>query len=330
MDITAVQAEASTKATAWLTQNLQTSSDAPAEAPVEPTIAVASTTPAATTPPETTVQAKPGLADAIRRDRETRAAAQSTTQEVTKTKSELEQARKEIESLKALGAATDPFEFLKHRRLSKEQQALWGQAFLYDLKPEVAPQEFRLDIYKAEQARKEEERAAAEERNRAEQAQLQGREYLDRYANELVQHVQSSAGSNPESEMWFSEEDQGNPGQLKLNHQVYARSLLATAENLTRTAARMGQQADLSPANVAKVLEAEVSKRMQRRDAKRAGSAQGQTKQVTPVVPAQNGTQANDTTTTSANGLRSGAPLKLDMSDEARRARAAAVLGGTK
>lgn len=322
MDIKATQSESVTKATAWLEQNLPTATPDPA-----PDAAIApAETPA--TPPAAQPVDKPGIADAIRRDREARAAAQTSNQEATKYKSELEAARKEIDGLKALGSATDPFEFLRYRRLSKEQQALWGQAFLYDLKPEVAPQEFRLELYKAEQARKEQERAAAEEKAQLEQAQQTQRAHLDRYSDDLVQHVQSSAGSNPESEMWFSEE--GPDGQLQLNHRVYAQSLLATADNLARRAQKTGQQADLSPANIAKVLEAEVSKRMQRRDAKRAGSAQSDKKQVQPAVPAQNGVQANDTTTTSAEGLRSGAPLPKDMSDTARAARAAAVLFGTK
>jgi hypothetical protein len=329
MDIKAAQAEGITKAAAWLEQNLQVEEVTPS-VPPPPAQGTPPAPPASppAEPPAEPVAPKPGLTDAIRQDREKRAAASNAAAEAAKYKGELETLRKENEGLRVAGAATDPFEFLRHRKLTKEQQALWGQAFLYDLKPEVAPQEFRLELYKAEQARKEQEKVEAAQREAAEQAQQRERAHLDRYADELVQHVQSSAGSSPESEMWFSEE--GPDGQLQLNHRVYAQSLLATADNLARRAQQTGQQADLSPANIARVLEAEVSKRMQRRDAKRASKAPTEQKQVKPAVPAQGGMQATNTTTTSASGLGGGPPLPPARTDEERRARAVAALFGTK
>lgn len=317
MDINAAAADGQSKATAWLTQNLPVETPVPAVVPDVPVVKVDPVAPVIT---------KPGISDAIRRDREARTAASTASAEATKYRGELDTLRKENEQLKSLGAANDPFEFLRGRKLTKEQQALWGQAFLYDLKPEVAPQEFRLDLYKAEQARKEAAKAEADERSATETSQQLQREHLDRYANDLFQHVQSSPGSSPESELWFSED--GADGSSTLNHKVYAQSLLATADNLARRAQAQGQQADLSPANVAKVLEAEVSKRMKRRDAKKASSADVQTKQTEPVIPAGGGTQA--TTTTSADGLRGGAPLPKASTDAERAARAAAVLFGTK
>lgn len=323
MDINTVQAEASTKATEWLSQNLPA---ATSPVPAETALPVVPVEPKVETP--AVPVAKPGLTDVIRRDRENRAATAAAQTEAGKYKSELDALRKENESLKTQGSATDPFEFLRHRKLSKEEQALWGQAFLYDLKPEVAPHEFRLELYKAEQARKEELKSAAEQKAAVEQTQQAQQEYLDRYANDLMQHVQSTAGSSPESELWFTED--GPDGQSQVNHRVYAQSLMATADNLSRRASAAGQQADLSPANVARVLEAEVSKRMQRRDAKKAGSAKVEQKQVVPVVPAQGGTQATVTSPTSAEGLRSGAPLPPAKTDEERRARAAAAMFGTK
>lgn len=316
MDINAASAEGQTKATAWLAQNLPVEATPPPVTPPDPAVVV---------PPAAVVPAKPGLADEIRRDREARAARQAEQTGAVKYKADLDALRKENEQLKALGGATDPFEFLRGRKLTKEQQALWGQAFLYDLKPEVAPQEFRLDLYKAEQARKEAEKAEQAQQAEREQAQQAERGYLDRYANEVLQHVQSSPGSNPESEMWFSED--GPEGQPQVNHRVYAQSLMATADNLARKAQAAGQQADLSPANVAKVLEAEVSKRMQRRDAKKAGSAKTEQK---PVTPGQSGKQATDTTTTSAEGLRGGAPLPPATTEAERKARAAIALFSAK
>lgn len=330
MDIKTVQAESAAKATAWLTQNLQSDAEVALEGKGEPASPTPPEQPKQETPPppvQPVTPPKPGLADAIRQDREKRTAATAAQTEATKYRGELEALRKENAALKALGAATDPFEFLQHRKLSKEQQALWGQAFLYDLKPEVAPQEFRLELYKAEQARKEAERAAAEERERAQADQEFQQQQLGRYANELYQHVQAHPGSNPESEAWFTED--GPDGQPIVNHRAYAQSLLATADNLAKRAQQTGQQADLSPANIAKVLEAEVAKRMQRRDAKRAGKASTQT-QGKPVVPAPSGKQAVDTTTTSAAGLGGGPPLPPAKTPEERAARAAAALFGTK
>lgn len=316
MDIKAIQAEASTKAAAWLTTNLQVeapASEAPAAVPpIVPVVA----------PPPTT----PSLADKIRKDREDRAHSIAAQESAVKYKGEVEALRKENESLKALGAASDPYEFLKGRKLSKEQQAMWGQAFLYDLKPEVAPQEFRLDLYKAEQARKEQEREEQARQQSLEQVKAVERAQLDRYADDLMQHVQAATGSNPESEDWFSVK--GEDGSFNLDHRAYAQSLMATANNIATRAAQEGRQADLSPANIARTLEAEVAVRMERRDARRASRAKTET-QVKPVT-AQGGTQAAVTTTTSAEGLRSGAPTPPDLSDEARRARAAAAMFGTK
>lgn len=333
LDIKAVQAESLNKATAWLTQNLPAEEQAPVQVVAPPPQAqvVQPPVPAGVVPPKVetpapVVPAKPGMADAIRRDREARAAAQAAQGEATKAKSEVEALRKENEQLKALGGANDPFDFLRNRKLTKEQQALWGQAFLYDLKPEVAPPEFRLDLYKAEVARKEAETKVQAEREAGERAQQVARGQIDQYANDILQHIQSNAGSCPESETWFTED--GPDGATQVNYRVYAQSLLATANNLVERAQRVGQQADLSPANIARVLEAEVSKRLARRDAKKAGSAKTDTQAT--GQPAQGGKPATEGTTTSAAGLRSGPPLTPDMSDDARKARAAAALFGTK
>jgi hypothetical protein len=329
MDIAAIQAQAAAKTSAWLGTALPSDADQALQGkgePLSPLVPVATTpvVPAPTTP--ASAEAKPGLSESIRRDREARAAAAAAQSEAGKYKGEVETLRKEVEALKSLGAATDPFDFLKHRKLTKEQQALWGQAFLYDLKPEVAPQEFRLELYKAEQARKEQAQAEAAERQAAEQMKAAEKAQLDRYADDLMQHVQTAAGSNPESEDWFTVKTP--EGTFELDHRAYAQSLLATANNLAATAAREGRQANLSPENIARVLEAEVAVRMERRDARRASKAKTET-QVKPVT-AQGGAQAAMTTTTSAEGLRSGAPTPPDLSDEARRARAAAAMFGTK
>jgi hypothetical protein len=331
MDIKAVQAEASTKATEWLSANLQVDGGNPPPPAAPPVVAPPAAAPVQAAPvePAQVVPAKPGLADAIRRDRDARASNSTAQVEANKLRAEAEALRKENEALKSVSGATDPFEFLRGRKLTKEQQALWGQAFLYDLKPEVAPQDFRLDLYKAEQARKEAERAEAAQRAATEEAQQAEKAHLDRYASDLFQHVQASPGSNPESELWFSED--GPDGNPQVNHRAYAQSLFATANNLATQAQKTGQQADLSPANIARVLEAEVSKRLKRRDAKMAGNAKTEQKQGAPVAPVPGGTQAaKQSITMSASGLGGGAPIPPAQTDEERRQRAAAVLFGAK
>lgn len=327
IDIKAAGEQGISKATAWLTANLpgdevvKTEDVAPAGQP-PPSEQSAPETPKSETAKSVD---KPGIADAIRRDREARAQAQAAQTEASKYKSEVESLRKEVELHKSLSATADPYEFLRGRKFTKEEQALWGQAFLYDLKPEVAPPDFRLELYKAEQARKEQAAKTEAETRAAEEAMSMRTATVEQYASSLIQHVQSSPGSCPESEMWFSED--GPSGQPAVNHQVYAQSLLATADNMARTAQQTGQQVDLSPANVARVLEAEVSKRQARRDSKRAGSAPV-SKQVQPGTPAQGGEQA--TGATSAAGLRGGTPIPPATTEEERRARAAAILFGTK
>ena len=330
IDIKAMQAEGQAKATAWLTQNLPAEQQG-SPAPTQPSPEVPQQSPADPGTAKSQVAAqeaqRPGMAEAIRRDREARMAAQTAQTEAGKYKGELEALRRENEQLKLSSGTADPFEFLRSRKLTKEQQALWGQAFLYDLKPEVAPQEFRLDLYKAEQARQKELEAEEAARTRAEQERQAEQAHLQRYGNDLLSYVQSNPGSSPESEMWFTEE--APDGTTAVNHRVYAQSLLATADNLVRRAQATGQQADLSPANIARVLEAEVSKRLQRRDAKRAGSAQ-KPPQGTETQPGPNGKLADVTTTVSSAGLRGGPPQPPDMSEEARKSRAAAALFNTK
>lgn len=148
--------------------------------------------------------------------------------------------------------------------------------------------------------------------------------HLTHYADELMTHVTTATGSSPESEAWFTET--ASDGTEQVNHLMYARSLMATADNLARTASQRGQQADLSPANVAKVLEQEVARRMARRDAKRGQQAPEKKPAAAGTKPPASGTQP---TTTSAEGLRGGPPEPKDMSDTARKQRAIEAGWGT-
>lgn len=312
-------AEGQTKATAWLETNFPGGTPAP-DAP-------AAVVPPAVKVEAQTVVAKPGMADKIRQDRESRAAAGAAQNDAKKYQDEAATLRKEVEALKASQNIDDPLEFVRSRKLTKEQQALWGQAMLYDLKPEVAPQEFRLEIYKAQQAAKEAKAAEQAEQDRQSAAQRAQTQQLHGYVAELHQQIQSSPeGSHPESETWFTED--GADGTSAVNREAYVQSLLATAKNLAARGQAAGQQVDLTPANVARVLEAEVAKRMKRRDTKLAGSAKTQ-KQTAPATPVPSDAQVT-TTTMSAEGLGGGGPRPPAGTEEERRARAAAALFGTK
>ena len=328
MDIAKAQADGQARAAKFLEANPVMIAEAPAPVTevAKPAEAPAVVAPAAVTP----VPAKPGMADAIRADRENRQRAAQEKSEATKYKEELANTKKELEALRTAQNLRDPLEFARNRNMTKEEQALWGQALLYDLKPEVAPPEFRLEIYKAQQARERAEEArtaqearANEERERTESVQREQQQRLAGFAADLEATVKSlPAGSNPESETWFTEESPD--GTANVNHAAYVQSLLATANNLANAAAQRGQVADLSPANVARVLEAEVAKRMKRRDARMAGSAK-----TTGAAP-KTASGEPATSALSTKTLGGGAPQPPDTSDAARKARAAAVLWGTK
>ncbi len=265
----------------------------------------------------------PSLAEAIRADREAREQAKRATSEASDYKGKLEAVQKEVEHYKRLADIRDPLEFAAAKKLTPEEQALWGQAFLYQLKPEVAPQEFRLELYKAEQARKEREDAENRKKSEAEQLRAFELQQIENYKAELSGTAKTfAAGSNPASEEWFTTDNPDPQGDPVFDHGAYAESLFATANNLAITARKNGQQADLSPANVARVLDAEVAKRLGRRD--RVVAARNKTKQ--PEVKAPGNGMQPIVSPMSTSGLGSGGPRPPAKTEEERIARAAAVL----
>ena len=220
--------------------------------------------------PKPEVQAQtpaPSLADAIRADREARQRAAQFQTKATQAEDENKSLKVELERYKKLAEIDDPLEYIRARNFPKELQAAWGQAFLYELKPEVAPPEFRLELYKAQQVKKEKEQAEARQRQEEEQRLSTEQQQIQQYAGVLSSTARSFApGSYPDSEAWFTSDNPDPQGVPVVDHDAYAQSLLATARNLSVAAAQTGQQADLSPANVARVLEQEVQRRLGRRD----------------------------------------------------------------
>jgi hypothetical protein len=266
--------------------------------------------------------AKPGLANAIRDDRAKRTETRQVSEEAKRYKDELSQAQAQIAELKRLAEIDDPLAYARAKKFTPELQAMWGQALLYELKPEVAPQEFRLELYKAQQERKEAERAKMEEQREVEQAEQARVQQIQGYVAGLRGEVDKFApGSYPESEDWFVSE--GEDGSPTFNQDNYVRSLVATANNLAIVANKTGQQADLSPTNVARVLEAEVAKQLKLRDG-RVAARRG-----TKTAPTeQSGKQSAETLSTRAVG--GGAPRPAAKTDAERLDRAAAALFATR
>lgn len=272
------------------------------------------------------VTTKPGLANAIRADRETRQATRQDATEAKKYKDELATVQAKLAELQRLADLDDPLAYARAKKFTPEMQAMWGQALLYELKPEVAPQEFRLELYKAQQERKEAERMKAEEQRAIEAGESAKAQQIQGYVADLRGAATSFApGSYPESEDWFVSE--GENGSPSFNQEAYVQSLFATANNLSIVANQTGQQADVSPANVARVLEADVAKRMKLRDAK-ATARRATTKAVEPVKTAPSGVQPVETMST--KGLGAGVPRPPAKTDDERLSRAAAALFATR
>lgn len=272
------------------------------------------------------VVAKPGLASAIRDDRAKRQGDRQASDEAKKYKDELAVAQTKIAELQRLSELDDPLAYARAKKFTPEMQAMWGQALLYELKPEVAPQEFRLELYKAQQERKEAERMKVEEQRQVEAGETAKVQQIQGYVADLRGAAeQFTAGSYPESEDWFVMA--GDDGSPTFNQEAYVQSLFATANNLSIVANKTGQRADVRPANVARVLEAEVAKQMKLRDGK-AAARRAQTKAVEPAKAAPGGVQPVETLST--KGLGAGSPRPPAKNDDERLARAAAALFATR
>lgn len=263
------------------------------------------------------------LAERIRLDREERAKRQAREAEERSFKQELEQARAEIQALKSAPAPEDDIiGYARARKWDRERQAHYGQMLLYDLVPDKADANVRMDLFRSEQRLKErqaEERAAqereAQEKARQEALAAEGRAQLQAYEGMLDASVRTfEPGVYPESQDWFGDD-----------HRSYTQSLLATANNLAEAARNAGQAVDLSPGNVAKVLEQELANRQRLRDERRGKRTPPRQEPAPPVAAKQgrDGTPIDPSTLT-----ENGKPRPPAASEEERLRRAMDVAFG--
>lgn len=284
--------------------------------------------PATPTPSE----AKVKLADALRQDREERASRARQADEAKQYKTELDKVKAELESFKTGAFENDPIAYVRGRKLSPEAQSMLGQALLYDLVPEKAPPEFRQKLFERKMT---DSQKAQEEQTKADQVKAQAdfeRQQIQNYADTLAAEAKTSVGTYVESDAFFTKTD--TDGTVVVDHDAYAQSLFATANNLANAANAAGQQADLSPANVARVLEEEVATRMKRRDVRvaarikpavgnQAGTQNGSGQTVLPGTK-QSATESAESTA----GLGGGGPRQPAKTEDERIARAAEALWG--
>lgn len=267
------------------------------------------------------------LAEEIRKLRENRLAReQAAAQDKT-----WEQKYNELKS-QAEGQMSfddDPVAYARAKGWDKEKQLLFGQMLLYDLAPDKAPGDLRIRLFESKQAQKERE---AEEKRKAEETQRAEQEKASTYQN-FVASVDNAAaafepGSFPESEAWFI-----NPESGEMDHDTYVRSLVATAVNMANAAQREQRVADLSPASIAKTLEAEVARRMAKRDEKRGKVVKAAPQTEQPVVqqevpgsaPRITGPSGMQPTESTRGTYGSGGPTPKAISDGERVSRAAAA-----
>ena len=264
---------------------------------------------------EKPAESKPSLADEIRADRERRQAQAKAAEEESSAKKELEAAKAKLDKYEKSkdNALLDATGFLKEMGMSPQEMAAFAENVMFTLVPEKAPTDFRQRMLEAQYKRDKQLEASRikQERERMEQeardkAAAEGERMEQEFKEALATAVPSfTAQSHPASVAWFGQD-----------HADYAESLLHTARNLAEQATRAGTLADLSPGNIAAVLEKSIADRA----ARFKTPTQTQPAQVGKPNPApvkQSGTEdQNQTTTTPATPL----------SDEERIRRAAAVV----
>jgi hypothetical protein len=254
---------------------------------------------------------QPTLAETIRAAREARQAAQAETQKRTGLESELKAAREELARVRADRQAfeDDPVGYAKARGWTQEQQLLYGKSLLFDLAPDKADPDFRIKMFedrqKREKAAQEREAKVAKEREEQESAQRQ----IQEYEMETAQAVRGfESGSYPESEAWFEGD-----------FDSYMTSLMATARNEAARATKEGRVADLTAPALARVLEAEVARRMAARDQRKQTRTPAQPAAAPP--PAVGGKQPIETLSTK-NMHGTGTPRPPATSEKERIQRA--------
>lgn len=278
------------------------------EAPAEPA-------PAAPTPPPAP---KVSLADEIRRAREEREGTQRIQKEHATVSEELAKARARIAELEATDPEKDILGWVRARKIDKDRQSLLGQALLYDLVPEKAPADFRVKLLEAKIQRETAEREAKATQERQAELASQAKAQLDHYHRTLAESVRAATpGSFPESDAWFGDD---NDNRVK--------SLAATANNIAMAATQQGRAADLSPANIARVLEADIAKRLKSYSDRRAAVPKAQA--VPSAQEPAKQSQAPLAATTSTKGLTGGQARPQATNDQERAKRAIEVMFGNR
>lgn len=263
-------------------------------------------------------QKDPPLAEVIRAQRAARERAQAEAQKAKGLESELQLTKAELDKIRAASSEfeADPVAYAQARGWTKEQQLLFGQALLYDLAPEKADPSFRQTMFEQRQAREQAKREKeAREREEKQATEAQRRQFED-YIHETASAVRGfEAGSFPESEAWFGGD-----------FDTYMHSLMATARNIADQATKRGEVADLTAPAIARVLEADVARRMAARDQRK----QPRTAPETPAAPQKPATVPADgvqpiETMSQKNLNGNGAPLPPANSDKERIQRAVAA-----
>lgn len=269
--------------------------------------------------------ASQSIADQIRAAREARAQRAREEADRRAHQDELARTKAELERLKSAKAfEEDPLGYVRGRKLTRDQQAYIGQLLLYDLVPDKADPNVRIDLMEAKRRIEETQRAETErERQEREAKEAEARAAEER-ENQLrayqgILHTATKTfepGAYPESEDWFGGDEQS-----------YIESLFATANNLAEVAAHTGQAADLSPANVARVLEQELAERQKRREERRGKRAPQKQSTETVVVTNKVSGEQPAGTTTSTQGLGVSGQGRPPAQDDAERIRRAIERG---
>lgn len=263
------------------------------------------------------VEAKPGeppLAEVLRARREAAAKAQAEAQKRSSVEQELAATREEIARLRSsANFEDDPVGFAKARKWTPEQQLLYGQSLLYDLAPDKADPDFRMKMFEDRARRKEAEEAKAREEAEKTSREQAVQQQVQQFYHDTAAAVRSfEAGSFPESEAWFGEDVDS-----------YMQSLMATARNVSLAAQRAGRVADLSPAALAAVLEAETARRLSARDERKQKRQPAQPAQPIAARPAPSDMPPDISTMNTRNMMGSGTPRPPAMDEKERIRRAA-------
>jgi hypothetical protein len=261
-----------------------------------------------------------GMKSAIEAMRAKREAAQQEQAREAHYVSENRRLQSELDSFKKnQHFEDDPMGYAEARGWTKEQQLMYGKALLYGLAPEKADPEFRFRMFEDKQKR-EASKKEAEQREQATQAQqAAARQEMTRFAQSLEQGVMSfDAGSYPESEAWYGDNVEG-----------YLQDLVKTAMKVADEATRNRQVADLSPASLARRLEADTADRLgsyTKRKSPRTPSP-APTEAPQPSAPPAPAAEQSGIDTFSTRNITSGSvPQAPAKTDAERIQRAVAVL----